>query len=168
MKHFFDMDGTLAVYDWWVYKPDGDAPWYEKIRGTHYYRHCKSHPKMVDFVNGLLWDCPEDVYILTSAGVPEEDYYEHVADKIIWIQKHVKGLLPEHFLVANSRRPEIGKQTKSMVAKRILGRPLTETDRLYDDFNPNLEEWRDAGGHPVKILNGINHFRPDVEVKCIL
>ena len=99
MKHFFDMDGTLAVYDWWVYKPDGDAPWYEKIRGTHYYRHCKSHPKMVDFVNGLLRDCPEDVYILTSAGVPEEDYYEHVADKIIWIQKHVKGLLPEHFPV---------------------------------------------------------------------
>lgn len=33
---------------------------------------------------------------------------------------------------------------------------------LLDDYNKNLEDWKKAGGIPVKILNGINSFRFDM------
>ena len=161
-NYFFDMDGTLAHYDRWVYEPDGQ-PWYEKIRGTHYYRSLLPHMRMVDLVNGLLQEHPEQVYILTSVDVPPEIFYEHTADKIHWVNRYLTGLLPEHFLVVHSRRPAQGKKNKSDVAKEQLQRPLAQTDYLYDDFNPNLEDWRTYGGTPIKVLNGINHDRPDMQ-----
>ena len=30
-------------------------------------------------------------------------------------------------------------------------------DYLYDDYNINLEEWQQAGGHSIKCKNNINH-----------
>ena len=165
--YFFDMDGTLAHYDRWVYEPDGQ-PWYEKIRGTHYFRHLLPHMQMVDLVNRKLQECPGRVYILTSVDVPQEIFYEHTADKIHWVNTHLSGLLPEHFLVVHSRRPGKGKQTKSDVAIGTLQRPLSQTDYLYDDFNPNLENWKVYRGTPIKVLNGINHDRPDMETITII
>lgn len=161
-QYFFDMDGTLAVYEREAYEPFGNHPWYEKLRGTHYYRTLAPHTDMVNLVKRHLRKHPDRVWILTSIDhIPNMDFYEHAADKVMWVQQYLPCLLPDHFLVVRSRHPE-GKETKSKVAVRALGRPLLETDHLYDDYNPNLEEWRAAGGRPIKVINGINHARLDM------
>ena len=163
-RYFFDMDGTLAIYHRWVYTSTKTEQWWNKIAGTHYYATVPPHIKMVDFVKQRLQEDPQSVYILTSVGVNDAAaYYEHTADKICWIQKYLPELLPEHFLVVATRRPEQGKVTKSMVAEKTLGRPLCSDDFLYDDFNLNLQEWKQAGGTPVKVLNGINHKPSDMD-----
>lgn len=33
---------------------------------------------------------------------------------------------------------------------------------LIDDYNKNLEEWREHGGIPIKFINNINSPRPDM------
>lgn len=163
-NYFFDMDGTLALYHRWVYTSTKEEPWWAKIAGTHYYATLPPHTKMVEFVRQRLQEHPQSVYILTSIGVTEAAaYYEHTADKICWVQEHLPELLPDHFLVVAAKRPEQGQVTKSMVAEQTLGRPLCLDDLLYDDFNPNLQEWKQAGGTPIKVLNGINHKCPDMD-----
>lgn len=166
MNHFFDMDGTLAEYSYDAYAPKDGKPWYQKLLGTHYFRHLKPYYVMLDKVNALLKADSERVFILTSVEVPELDFfYEMVADKAVWVNNYLEKLKPDHFLVIKSRRPTSGKKTKSMLAAEVLGRSLTSRDYLYDDFNLNLEEWRSAGGTPIKVLNGINSWRDDME--CI-
>lgn len=166
MNHFFDMDGTLTVYERWVYETDGSTPWYEKIRGMHYYRNCVPYPKMLNYIRTLLTRDRDSVYIITCVGIPDEGaYYEQVVDKILWIQEYLPELNPSHFLVLRSQIPIPNQMTKSMLAEKALGHTLTKQDFLYDDFNPNLNEWRDAGGAPIKVLNGINSRRKDMQ--CI-
>lgn len=165
MNYFFDMDGTLAVYHWWVYTTPGGEPWWKKIAGTHYYANLPPHQKMLEFVKDQLREDPESVYLLTSVGVMEEAaYYEHVLDKSKWVMSYLPELLPDHFLVVKPRNPEEGTMSKVHKAEEVLHRSLCDTDYLYDDFNPNLEEWKTGGGTPVKVLNGINHARKDM--KC--
>lgn len=161
-QYFFDMDGTLAVYEREAYEPFGNHPWYEKLRGTHYYRDLPAHLDMVRLVSRHLSRHPERVWILTSIDhIPSMDFYQHAADKICWIQTYLPDLLPDHFLIVRSRKPE-GIQTKSLVAEKALGRPLCPGDHLYDDYNSNLEDWRSSGGRPIKVINGINSVRPDM------
>lgn len=164
MNHFFDMDGTLVVYEPWVYETDGTYPWYAKIRGTHYYQKAQPYHSMVCQVRGMLQSDPESIYVITSMDVPEEAFfYECVSDKIRWVQEHLPELRPDHFLVMRGRSPKNAKETKSTLAAKLLGRPLQAEDTLYDDFNPNLNDWRDAGGTPIKVLNGINSPRKDMK-----
>ena len=162
-NHFFDMDGTLAVYEWWVYTTDGTYPWYDNIRGTHYYRTAKPQEKVIAFLESLLNACPGHVYILTSMDVPEDVYYTCVADKIMWVRNHIPEFPGKNFHVVKSRHPIDGQMTKAQKAEELLERPLLRTDILYDDFNGNLESWKDAGGTPVKVLNGLNHKRADMK-----
>lgn len=164
MNHFFDMDGTMAVYERWVYETDGTYPWYAKIRNTHYYQTVKPYDSIVRQVRGMLQSDPGSVYVITSVGVPEEAFfYECVSDKIRWVQSHLPELPPDHFFVMRGRSPKGAKETKSTIAAKLLGRPLNKQDILYDDFNPNLNDWRDAGGTPIKVLNGINSPRKDMK-----
>lgn len=164
--HFFDMDGTLGEYEWWVYQTDGTYPWYENIRGLQYYRTVKPRPKAIAFAEEIASINPGRTYILTSVGIPEEEmYYGCIADKIVWAQRETPFIPADRFHVVRARRPGMGYPSKSVYAAELLGRPLTRTDYLYDDFNLNLEDWRDAGGTPVKILNGLNHARDDM--RCI-
>ena len=80
-QYFFDMDGTLAVYERWAYEPDG-CPWYEKLRGTHYYRDLPAHLDMVRLVSRHLTRHQERVWILTSIDhIPSMDYKEKAKGK---------------------------------------------------------------------------------------
>lgn len=164
MNHFFDMDGTLAVYEPWVYETDGTYPWYAKIRGIHYYQKVKPYESMVRQVRGMLQSDPKSVYVITSVGIPEEAFrYECISDKIRWMLEYLPELKADHFMVMRDRSPKGIKETKSTLAAKLLGRPLQEDDILYDDFNLNLEDWRNHGGTPVKVLNGINSPRKDMK-----
>ena len=57
-----------------------------------------------------------------------------------------------------------GYKTKSETVRMALGRALRKTDVLYDDYNGNLEEWKETGGTPVKALNGTNTPRNDMGI----
>lgn len=46
--------------------------------------------------------------------------------------------------------------SKAEAAIRFLKRPLTPYDVLIDDFNTNLEDWKEKGGTAIKYLNGEN------------
>lgn len=163
-NYFIDMDGTLTVYDRWVYETDGHTPWYQNIQNTHYFRTLPPQDKMLKLTKDLLTSHPEQVYILTSVGILEEaPYYEVIMDKIGWVREYLPALLPDHFLVVRSRIPVPNKMTKSILAAKTLNRPIGKQDILYDDFNLNLEEWESAGGTVIKVLNGLNHYRDDME-----
>ncbi len=168
MTHFFDMDGTLAVYEPEIFQTQ---PWYENLP-PHYFANLPPISSAVNYILSLLEMDRRSIYVCTTVAILDNDkaFYEITTDKIRWIQMHLKGrLLADHFLVARLPRgdnlTQAGSYTKSAVAMARLERPLQETDYLYDDFNPNLNDWRDHGGTPIKVLNGINSYRDDMN--CI-
>ena len=141
----------------------GEKPWYDKIRGTHYFQGLPVQERIAGLARDLMGrHGRERVWVITSVSLPEEVYYEHVSDKIRAIQAALPELMPSHFFVTRGRTPQDCPLTKSQTAEKALGRRLTPKDVLYDDFNPNLEEWQEAGGTPIKVLNGINTYRSDM------
>ena len=164
MNHFFDMDGTLAVYEKEIYLP-GSVPWYEALRNTHYFRNLAELQEATALFCRLLMEDPSSVYVITDVSIPDEAiYYEMAADKIMWINERFKTFNPEHFIIINCLNGK-EKITKAEAAAKLLSRPLTKDDILYDDYNGNLDSWRMSGGTPVKVLNGLGSPREDI--KCI-
>lgn len=163
MNYFFDMDGTLAVYEREAYV---SGPfWYEDLRNIHYFRGLPEIKRSVECFDRLLSYDPSSVYVITDVSVPDEAiYYEMATDKIMWLSERFKNFLPEHFFIINCLNNK-KKLTKAEAAQKMLSRPLCKDDILYDDYNGNLLAWKDAGGTPVKVLNGLNQSRDDM--RCV-
>lgn len=159
--YFFDMDGTLVVYEQHIFLCE-NKPWYTNIRGTNYFAKAKPYDNSLAFIKHLIAN-DEDVYLLTSLDITPKhmsDYEEHVTGKYNWTKQYLPELDASRLLICN---PQIqGKFTKSIIAADILGRTLTKQDLLIDDYNPNLQDWLEAGGMPIKMINDVNSVRDDM------
>lgn len=160
MNYFFDMDGTLALYEREAYV--AGVKWYEDLRQEHYFRNLPELKGGVRLFKELLDKDTTSVYVITDVGIPDEDiYYEMAADKIMWINERFKNFRPENFMIINCLNGK-EKITKAEGAEKLLSRPLNKDDILYDDYNKNLIIWQEAGGTPIKALNGLNTKRDDM------
>ena len=132
-RYFIDIDGTLAVY---ISK---EYAWWE-IDGI--FRYLQPQANVVNAIRQLIQQGKE-VYIISA-------YHRHTPqvkiDKIFWLQKYLPEIKLDHQIYT------FCGEDKTI----YIPNGVKVTDILLDDFNRNLENWRDAGGTSIKLLNGLN------------
>lgn len=132
-RYFIDIDGTLAVY---ISK---DYAWWE-IDGI--FRHLTPQRNVLNAIKELI-NNKEEVYIITA-------YHRHTPlakyDKIYWLKKHLPEVDINHQIYTFC-----GEDKTTYIPNGVK-----PTDILLDDFNKNLENWRNVGGTSIKLLNGLN------------
>ncbi|MEE0930531.1 MAG: hypothetical protein UIM53_05980 [Acutalibacteraceae bacterium] len=132
-RYFIDIDGTLAVY---ISK---NYPWWE-IDGI--FRVLKPQEQVLQAVRDLIHN-QEEVYILTAYHRETPQVKD---DKIFWLRKHLPEVSLDHQIYT------FCGEDKTL----YISEGVKPTDILLDDFNKNLEKWREAGGIGIKLLNGLN------------
>lgn len=148
--YFIDMDGVLAQYERTAFDiSKGPVPGLALFEheDSHYFKTCKPDPVAVALLEDLLNDPNSEVYILTT--VPPHTPWV-IADKKEWLSQVVPMFdSTTKLIIASSDKVET-----IMVKEKLHG--LNSSMVLIDDFNKNLNDWRDAGGTAIKYLNGIN------------
>lgn len=146
-KHriYFDMDGVLARYERHAYK--GEHPLYLD-KDKHYYKQVPQDPRMALVFDTILKEPNIDTFALSTLSKIGSHFIYQKHDKTEWLAtKHPEFPL-ENFIPVMAE--------KRIIAEYLTGRPLSITDILIDDYNANLEAWKNAGGTAIKYLNGEN------------
>lgn len=143
---WFDMDGVLSVYEAFD-GPVEDMPF--MTPGGHYFLDRPEQPAAVALFAALAkrTDCRVRVLTRLIPGVNPEIRNEWCADKIRWCGRRLAGFRPDMFH-AKDHKPDV-----------LAVVPFSDRRMhvLVDDFNENLQAWRDAGGVAVKYANGKNN-----------
>lgn len=101
----------------------------------------KIHPEVL-CKEPVVTDIPKEVIILTKVTTPEEAILKQE-----WATKY----FPDNLLLTTY-------EPKYMVVD-----PTNSI--LISDYNKELEEWREHGGIPIKMVNNVNSPRDDMQ--CI-
>ena len=134
-RYFFDMDGVL-------FKLDNTLTSLEPLYEEGYFKNLPTHRLAVRCLQEMLIQDPEQVYILShyiDSPFAEQEKREILQDIFPSLDMHNVILVP------------YGESKTDYVPIRIK-----ENDFLVDDYNHNLECWRDAGGYAIKFVNTIN------------
>lgn len=127
---FFDMDGTLAEWDW--VGPDV----YTK-RG-----YFQTRPGITSVIKAVKLLIAEGRYEVCVASKFMYDYMKE--EKNIWLDRVFGDTIPQanrFFIPYDEDKSNVVSFQKAV---------------LVDDYNPNLRDCIGAGGTAIKLLNGIN------------
>lgn len=132
---FCDLDGSVCrLHD--------EIRYLERMYEEGFFLSLRPFLSVVEAINNIAKEGNVEVYILSSC-ISEQCREE----KKQWVKKFLPAIPKSNYLL-----PDIG------VSKALcLGHSISYNDVLLDDYNKNLEEWQAAGGHPIKLVNNINH-----------
>lgn len=148
---YMDMDGVVVRYNYAMYEtPEGVIPAYKKP-AAHCYRDLKPDTTAVAIFKYLYNNTALYTKILTGLGCPYL-ISEHLQDKLWWCHDVMDPFSSTDFLCVYGSKVDAVTHLKQ----------LSPYDILIDDFNPNLDDWRKAGGTSVKYVNNINSPRSDL------
>lgn len=150
MNYWFDMDGVIVKYEPSAYKGN-DPPYLRK--NAHYFASLTPDAKMIEVTKRLQTELAADdnIYILTSVSPLGELFAEQVKDKKNWLRTYAP-----HIDTDTSFFPSVSNKRDMAALLTCSVDTLSKYDILIDDYNKNLELWREYGGTAVKYLNGIN------------
>lgn len=142
---YFDMDGVLARYERHAYK--GPNPLY--LDNTkHYYKSVPQDARMSIVFEQMLEEKKVDIFVLSSLSKIGSHFIHQKHDKSDWLTENHPTFDLGNFIPVMAE--------KRTIAEYLTGRPLTVTDILIDDYNKNLNAWKEAGGTAIKYINGEN------------
>ena len=142
---YFDMDGVLARYERHAYK--GDNPLYLNTN-KHYYKNVPKDERMSPVFKAIITNTDVNTFVLSSLSKIGSGFIYQKHDKSDWLETHYPMFDLNNFIPVMAE--------KRTIAEYLTGRPLTVTDILVDDYNHNLQAWKDAGGTAIKYINGEN------------
>lgn len=161
---WFDMDGVLAQFNKELYlNPDGSIitpPFYETFEGRQKFLEFQPDPLVISVFNKLMQSPIILLGIVSNLpmnpdSIKEEQIQKAIREnKLTWLHKYLKSIYKTTksfpLLFPNENVP------KAIVIEDYLGRKLTKSDILIDDYNKNLKFWEVKGGTGIKYLNGNN------------
>ena len=132
---FIDMDGVLCEY-----RPEAKIT---DMMSSGYFASLAPRSEMVESVKGLIKLDQFDVYVLSAVIL--ECAEQSKREKMKWLDKYIPDIDAYHrfFTICGTSKSEAIKD-------------LSSNDMLLDDHSPNLNEWIEAGGKAIKILNKYN------------
>ncbi|MDD6036440.1 MAG: hypothetical protein PUC30_09665 [Lachnospiraceae bacterium] len=130
-RYFFDMDGTLAVFQ----KIDT----FERLLEPKYFLNLPPIRNLVYTVKAMARREDIEVFILSSYLTESATALK---EKNMWLDKYIPEIDRTHRIFV-----PCGKRKSDYVPNP------TEQDILIDDYHINLNAWH---GVPVKVFNGIN------------
>ena len=136
---FIDMDGTIT--EW---KPGT----LEEVSRPRYSSELAVNGTAIEalsLIHKESKNCAFDIYIL-SAVIPDTTAID---DKNEWLDKFCPYIQRDHRLFVPYGA------NKANFVMNALHTNLAEC-YLLDDYSINLNQWREAGGHPIKMFNRIN------------
>ena len=135
---FVDMDGTLARFH-------DENKYLERMWEEGFFEQLKPFENAVDTVKMLAQDPSVEVFILSAAIEGEPPYC--VAQKHAWLDRYLPEIDKTHRIFTS-----VGENKAELIPHGI-----NASDVLIDDYNKNLKQWREQGGHSIKFVNNINH-----------
>lgn len=133
---FVDMDGVLAK--WIENEP------FEAVCEPGYFLNLPPNICVVDAVKALCESVDRrgtEVYILSA--VLDNGHAER--EKRMWLDTYCPFIPEKHRLFVSC------DERKSTAVGSV-----SKSDFLLDDYTKNLREWKDEGGTPIKLFNGVN------------
>ena len=151
---YFDMDGVLAKF---IHQDDFNPPLFMRL-GSHYFLHREPDDRAIQIFQTLYHSSTPgiDVKVLTRVlddsdddSISPELRQEWWTDKRAWLLASTTGVdTAKCFIMAGADKGKLLHDIPQNQRKYHI---------LIDDFNPNLMNWRKAGGTPVKYINELNN-----------
>lgn len=137
---FIDMDGTIARFH-------DEVNYLEQMYEKNFFLNLQPFNEAVEGLRLFIKQNPQvEVFVISSCIDGEPPYCR--TEKERWLDLNLPEVNAEYRLF-----PKMGENKALYIPGGI-----SATDVLYDDYNKNLEEWREAGGISIKCKNNINHL----------
>jgi len=133
---FVDMDGTLANFH-------AASNYLEKMWEPGYFEQLDPYSRAVETIDLYRATYPDSEIFVISATI---DSPTCIAEKEAWLDQHLPHVDADHRIFV-----PMGEDKSQYIPDGIR-----RTDVLLDDYNKNLNEWKEAGGTSVKFVNEIN------------
>ena len=150
--YFIDMDGVIARH----VKKDylGQTP---NFLEKDYFGKLKLDHNFSSFLRREIKRVGQNSFVFLSK-VPKVGTYNGIqtGDLTDYASIEKRKWLDEHGFEDCKLIAVPEDESKVDYAERFIGHPLTASDVLIDDYNPNLLEWLDRGGKALKYYNGKN------------
>lgn len=145
---FLDMDGTLAKF----YE---HADCLERMFTPGFFRDLNGYENVIEGLRILTSKFPNNMHVYALSAVNREAQEATIKEKKQWLKKHCPFIHDNHYIFTEygENKAEAVKAVLATFAQRGAIRPC---DILIDDYNKNLDEWNEAGGYAIKMVNEIN------------
>lgn len=149
MKIYFDLDNTLADFDRGVREQCGvphDAPEdvvFPAIKDTPgFFANLKPMPGAIALFRSVCAAFPGQVEVLSAAPKPKHGIVGAEKDKRTWVRKYLSPTVKTNIVLRREKRDY-----------------CTGPDCvLIDDFDMNIDEWREHGGIGILFTDADSAF----------
>lgn len=132
---FIDMDGVLA--EWREDQTAKDT--YRK----GYFENLRPYSNVVDAVRQIISLYPDIYVYILSAVYPDNNHA--ISEKRCWLKKYLPEIADENIFFVDCG-----------CKKSVICPGMSFDDVLLDDYNANLDDWKQHGGTAVKVYNEVN------------
>lgn len=152
---YMGIDGVLSKYDSRVHDMNKDKSKFDYSK-DRFFQNAEVDTKMVDVAKKLLSIIYGDkkqinisvLNFVSSISNKSSDALLQCQDKTEWLLTNVTIAMDSKFVPSTTKKADV-------ISTR-LGRKLTPRDILIDDFNEELNAWKEAGGTAIKYVNDVN------------